>query len=587
MPQRRKGLAERVAENRFEARRPAHRALLETEELVEEPGLRALQQRYRRLKLPAKRYDVAAEFEAAIRGRHDERLAATTSDFMQAIAELGPPGSAQQVIRFFPRFFRFADGKTFQLERWQQDFIREAFRLHPDGSRVYKEVLLGVPRGSGKTPLASGLALHALMTAPGAPQVFQAAGSAKQAKFGIDYARTFVKSGDLGRWVRPGEGGLKRRDDSGFYAVIAAGGGALNDGANPDVGILDEWHAYTTTAQQRTKTSYDTAMDKKLWAYLLAITTAGHNKMSQLGVAFDAYMASPNIERKRNDFLTIVRDEDAGQLMWWYGLPPGYELDLDDDKAVLRAIKLANPGSWAPHAALLRLLKRMKKNGNELEFIRLILNGWTVTKGSWLKNGVWGACFDDSIAIPDGAEIYVGVDSAHSRDCVAVAWAWRAPDGRIVVRVRIWAVIAEAPAHHHVDDYYDADDRQVAERFINEKLAGRYKIREVVADPNHFGTEIRILGQRFDTAPVWPNSNTMRECTETFYKLANGRRVAHNGNRLFNAHVNAISATKTSEGYYKLDKLDSNWNDGGVAAIIAVGRAARALPPKSRRVKSW
>jgi hypothetical protein len=76
--------------------------------------------------------------------------------------------------------------------------------------------------------------------------------------------------------------------------------------------------------------------------------------------------------------------------MWWYGMPEGYELDLEDDAAVLRALKLANPGSWTDHREMLRSLRRAM-NGDldegddiqdELEWLRLCLNYWTRSRAA-------------------------------------------------------------------------------------------------------------------------------------------------------------------------------------------------------------
>jgi hypothetical protein len=97
------------------------------------------------------------------------------------------------------------------------------------------------------------------------------------------------------------------------------------------------------------------------------------------------------------------------------------------------------------------------------------------------------------------------------------------PDGRIVVRCHVWSVRADAPAHEHVDDFYDDDAEHLAEKFILE-LGERYKIREVVADPNYFGTELRRLGRRFTTAPLFPQSKEMTEYVQEFYRLVEAAR---------------------------------------------------------------
>jgi hypothetical protein len=51
-------------------------------------------------------------------------------------------------------------GQPVAFEPWQQSFIDEAFRLDADGRRVYRNVLLGLPRKNGKSTLAATLALY-------------------------------------------------------------------------------------------------------------------------------------------------------------------------------------------------------------------------------------------------------------------------------------------------------------------------------------------------------------------------------------------------------------------------------------------
>jgi hypothetical protein len=65
--QNRKSLAQHVADASFEARK--HEDLLDEEELVDEPELRRLQIRFRRLKSPAKRRETSLAFERALTSR--------------------------------------------------------------------------------------------------------------------------------------------------------------------------------------------------------------------------------------------------------------------------------------------------------------------------------------------------------------------------------------------------------------------------------------------------------------------------------------------------------------------------------------
>src|SRR5206468_12291 len=108
------------------------------------------------------------------------------------LAQLGRPGSYAQLERFFPRFLAHEAGERagqpFTLDRFQKEFLREFCKRDKHGRRLYTVGLLGVPKGNGKTPLAAGLGLHALLTSTDAPEVYGIAGSKDQAGIALRFA---------------------------------------------------------------------------------------------------------------------------------------------------------------------------------------------------------------------------------------------------------------------------------------------------------------------------------------------------------------------------------------------------------------
>jgi hypothetical protein len=367
--------------------------------------------------------------------------------------------------------------------------------------------------------------------------VFQVAGSKLQASLGTEYAT------QLGRRRRPRRSPARRaksvvrRDGRGAYTVVSS------DGRLAHGRTAGSSRSPTSSGCSRaTPRSRPTRRSSRRCTRTRVVPARDLDRRLQPAVAARPQVPPrprlPEVETRREGFLTIGRDPDAGFLMWWYGMPQGYELDLEDDKAVLRALKLANPGSWTDHRAMLRSLRRAM-NGDveegddiqdELEWLRLCLNYWTSVKGSWLKPGAWRARRQE------------GRDPARRR---RVRRRRRRPqlrhDRRLLVVVQPRAAArsspaatsspsaSAAPAHTYVDDFYDAaGDEHVAERFIHEKLATHgYRVREVVGDPNYFGRELARLGQRFKTAPIFPQSNDMREYVQRFYRDVHGAPDRH------------------------------------------------------------
>ena len=66
-------------------------------------------------------------------------------------------------------------GQPFVLDQWQRDMLDLAYQVDSDGHRVWREVLIGIPRGQGKSPLTAGLALYELVSGSGTPTVHCAA----------------------------------------------------------------------------------------------------------------------------------------------------------------------------------------------------------------------------------------------------------------------------------------------------------------------------------------------------------------------------------------------------------------------------
>lgn len=584
-----KSLQEHVDDGTFERRK--YELLLETDELVDDRELRKLQQRYRRLKSDEKRREVALEFERKAHREAPERKEQAAVDFQQELVKLGRPRTGMRALtgefaaNFFEHFYVWADGSPWRLDPHQRSILLEIYRRDRSRRRVYQEILLGISRGQGKTPLASGICTMEVATAPIRTNAFQIAGSKLQASLGTGYSTNWVDdSKALSSILRVGARSITRRDRRGTYTVLSSDGRLAHGQHGRFAAVADELWLYKSYAEEQAYVALESALHKDPESFLVGISTAGYSKQSLLGRKYKRGLACPKVETHREGFLTIGRDPEAGFLMWWYGMPEGYELDLEDDKAVLHALQLVNPGSWTPHKLMLRSLRRAMNGDVEddddiqdiFEWLRLCLNFWTAVKGSWLRPGAWRALADPKVEIPRGSDVWVAVDAAHSYDTTAVSWSWVAPDGRVVTRSRIFSVRAAAPAHVYVPSFLDATgERHVAELFIH-SLADVHglRVREVVADPNYFGDPLARLGRRFLTAPIFPQSKEMREHVQRFYRDVHGKRIVHDGDRVLAAHVEAIAGEKTSDGYWTIHKLhQSEPMDGGTSTIISNGRA--------------
>jgi hypothetical protein len=195
-----KTLTELVLDGTFRARR--HHELLAGED-VQWRSLAGIQAHYRAADHELERRRLAVDFENAIPLLH-QRRARLKKDLPELLAGLGPAGSVERVAGIAHRFCRLENGRRFRLEPWQLEVLRRFLRRDSRGRRIFKVLLLGIPRGNGKTPFASLLSLDALLDGElyESKNVFQVAGSKEQARIGFEFASGWVHDGELNEWVK-------------------------------------------------------------------------------------------------------------------------------------------------------------------------------------------------------------------------------------------------------------------------------------------------------------------------------------------------------------------------------------------------
>lgn len=484
-----------------------------------------------------------------------------------------------QVARFFERYLTHRKGihagEPFQLEPFQRRFLDEFYELDSRGRRLYKYGYLGIPRGNGKSPLAAGLGLYELLVNKDSPDIFNLAAAKDQARVLIDFARGFVEDneklgGPNGKgWIEPSVNVLRCHENNGVMRVLSSSGLNLH-GLSPTAGLIDELHAFVASSQEEGFNAILTALHKRPDAFMLAITTAGYDKATLLGRAYDEALAFDDGEDELQGCLRIRRDRENGTLFYWYGIPETRAEDWEDEKLW----RHANPASWVN---IPDLRKQLNAPGfHQLDWQRLHANMWTAVRESWLPSGCWLG-LRGSETIPDGAPIYVGVDVGMYHDTTAVAWAYMRDDGRVIVRSHVWAVKPELPQHEFVTG--GRMRLALVDDFLR-KLAREYRVEEIVFDPTMFAAEADRLHDE-GVAPFFelkPGSSAMKEAYQGFYQACRESKIIHDGDKVLTAHVDGTAAEMTERGW-QIRKLRSKVNDACVATVIAHYRAVRAGGP--------
>jgi phage terminase large subunit-like protein len=74
--------------------------------------------------------------------------------------------------------------------------------------------------------------------------------------------------------------------------------GRLGHGRRPTVGVVDELWLFRSRAEVQTYVAIQSSLHKLSDSYLLAISTAGYDKESQLGRMYERALKLPDIEHR-------------------------------------------------------------------------------------------------------------------------------------------------------------------------------------------------------------------------------------------------------------------------------------------------
>ena len=491
------------------------------------------------------------------------------------------PASPTQVKRFVGHLTtttgRWA-GKPFQLHPFQERWIDLIFERDPaTKERIRREVVIGVGRKNGKTELTAAMALALLVMdrEPGG-LVISAAAKRDQARLMLDTAKRMVWNSNVGG--TPLSKFLQVRRDSIYfpeldatYKVIAADA-QKEHGLNPHAVIVDEAHA----TMEQSRELYDTlltaqgARDNPL---AISISTAGP---MPTGPFYDLYRYGREVNQGLRN--------DPHFAMLWYEAEPGAE--VDDRKAW----QDANPalGLFLREAFLEQAANAvLSGKAPEFMFRRLHLNQWTTALERWLPYPKVIACNGTPI-IPDGADVWIALDAAISRDTFAVA----------MVHVSQEAVEDSAGEMHYVpvanvlvkrftpdNDGGYIDPRDVEIYLLG--LAEKYQINRISYDPAYMTMLANSLTDRGLPVEAFPQSpQRMERATETFQRIILDERMRHGGDPILLEQIASI-ATKPTERGVRITKRGSMPVDMAVALAMALDDALGGEEPEADDFAFW
>lgn len=491
------------------------------------------------------------------------------------------------VCRWIEKFLVHSEGdylgQPFKLRAWEKAFIWRAYELLDDGSRRYDRVLLGLPKGNGKTELAAALAVveaagpvvfsgwaepgvPAAPVARVSPDVPIAAASFDQADTLFSAAKAMISHGPLESLFDCFDTEILPKGGSGsLYRVAAVAG--TNDGRRPSFFVADELHEWEGR-KERVHLVLSNGRAKRAGGWELAISTAGWDVGSLLGRLYAIGQLKPGDAGYDPRFLFV-----------WYEAPKDWAGEDDEPtmKLIEAAVRAANPaaGDFLP---LDNVVRRYHELGplKRHEFERYYLNRWASAPTRWIPPDMWAACKVERGLPPPGTRVALGFDGSYARDATGIVGCTIEDHPHLFV-VKNW----EKPANA-------TEDWRVPIPDVEQEIANACETWDVVVvacDPFRWQRSIEVLLEAGLPMAEWASHTAARmapACAK-FEDAVQGKLLTHDGNDDLERHIGNCVVKIDSRGkrITKVHKDSERRIDLGVCAVIAHDMATRnANTPK-------
>jgi phage terminase large subunit-like protein len=460
-----------------------------------------------------------------------------------------PETTGDRVVKFIENFVVHGEGdfygQPFKLDNWQKAMIYELYELNDQGTRKYREALIGLPKGNGKSALISAIGLYELLgSGVVSPLVAVAAASYEQANLVFGTMKTMCdESPILGNMVETFQNEIQVKEGSGRAYRIAAKAGTADGGRN-SCSIFDEVHEFNNINLERVHYVLANNTAKRRDGIVINISTAGHDLDSLMGRLY-----------QRGELKEAGKSDDPEFYYKWYGAK---DTDDPEDEEIWKKVNPAIENDWWPVENLRRRRKSLPLN----EFQRYHLNQWSrLDEESWISAEQWDSCLDEDLELIVGGETFVGIDMALRHDTCAVVYGQKDENGIVRVKSKIWTPNNE-----------DALDIQEIEAFIIE-LATKYKIMECAYDPAFFERSAQILMDRGIPMVNFPqtHSRMIPACGNAYELIANAR-VRHDNDPQFTDQVMSAAQRVTDMGWRLSKGRSKRKIDACIAMVLLLDR---------------
>lgn len=511
------------------------------------------------------------------------------------------PDAAKHALDFFPEFLRLAEGqfegKPFTLQPWQEFIVGSLFGWKgEDGYRRFRTCYCEIGKGNGKTPMAAGIGLYALVAdGEASAEVYSAATTREQAGILFRDAKAMVEaSPDLQEVLDPQTSVIHHPESRSLFKPVSSEHRGL-DGKRVHVALIDELHEHPTSL----------VVDKmrrgtkgRRQALILEITNSGHDRATICWAHHDYSVEVLTGKLSNDSWFAFVCGLDPckthqaeGKTQPVDGCP-----DCDDwrDEAVW--VK-ANPNLGV--SLFLRYLREQVEEaegmpGTEGIVKRLNFCLWVETETAWLSADLWakggGPIDTDGLR---GKVCYGGLDIAAKIDVATHVLCF--PDfpeaGHYTLLPRFWIPEATATERQEADGIpYRVWAREghitltpgnmIDQDAIEDSIkadADAHQLKAIAADEwnagavclhlQAYGIRVEIFGQ---------NIRNFTEPTKMFEALLKEGKLHHGDHPILNWMAGNVAVITDRSGNIrpvKPEHAGPKKVDGIIAAVMALAKA--------------
>ncbi len=306
-----------------------------------------------------------------------------------------------------------------RLVEYQRRIVNESLAKTATGQFKYSNVIYSAPKKSGKSTIASGVALYLACTTPFG-KIFCLANDGKQSddrlfgpiaqciKFYKDHSLAFADIREIK--VIPSEAKAKLTNSAVIEAIPCDAAGEA--GSEPTGIFLSEVHAYTSEAKRRLFTELTIPITR--WGRAIRWIDSYAGYMGTSKILWELYTEAVLQAEPHPDFLDMTSD---GEPVVWINEGASTFCYWDHEQRLVAE----NAAAYYQQEAKILVPS---------EFERIHKNRWVSALGAFVAPEWWDACQDERLPVlqDNRTPVVVGIDAAETNDCAAIVAVTRDPE---------------------------------------------------------------------------------------------------------------------------------------------------------------